>query len=150
MLKRNIVRGGIGALLCLSLTAPIVGAHANVGRIENVGSVVAVRMDADYPVHSLMRATCGFVQRTTQPDGSAIETMSCRLNAEPVMIADFQGVPPTRALVINGGSCTWISDYIAATTEEILYADSFQLTVTPGGSVHATSIYLAEPVSCEQ
>ena len=148
-MRRNIVRGAVGGLLFLSLSAPIVSAQATVGRIENVPSVVAVRMEADFPVHSLMRATCDFVQRTSHPDGSATETTSCKLSAEPVMIAAFQGVPPTRALVVDGGPCTWISDYIASTTDEIVYADSFHLTVTPSGSVHATAIYSAEPASCE-
>jgi hypothetical protein len=146
----NIIRVGTGVLLCMALTVPAVAGKAKVDRIEDFPSVVGVRFEASFPVHSLMRADCAFVQRTERPDGSAIENMSCTLSDEPVMIPLFQGVPPTKAVVHNEGPCVWISDYLAIASEVIVYAERLHLVVTPSGRVHATSYYPAEPLVCEE
>jgi hypothetical protein len=136
--------------VCLSLAIPAVAGKASVQRLEDFGSVTAVRWEADFPIASLMRTDCVFVQRTERPDGSATETQSCTLSDEPVMIPAFQGVPPAKALVVDSGPCLWISDYIANTSGDIVYATSAHVVVTPSGRVHATSDYPATPLTCEE
>ena len=135
-MKGRIVRVGIGALMCLALTVPAVSAKATTDKIEDFGSVLAVRFEDDFPLASLMRADCAWVQRTTHPDGSAVEKMSCVLSDEPVMIPAFQGVPPKQAFVYEFPPCMWISDYVGLSTEQIEYAASGHLVVTPSGQGH--------------
>ena len=149
-MRDKIVRAGIGALVCLALTVPAVSAKATTDRIEDFGSVLATRMEADFPLASLMRADCAWVQRITHPDGSAVEKMSCVLSDEPVMIPAFQGVPPKQAFVHELPPCLWISDYVGLSTGQIEYAASGHLVVTPSGRVTATSFYPAEPLVCEE
>lgn len=147
---RRAARIGFGVLLCMSLAIPSVAGKASVLRLEDFPSVTAVRWEADFPVASLMRMNCDFVQRTQRPDGSATETQSCTLSDEPVMIPAFQGEPPKKAFTTNTGPCLWISDYIASTSGDIVYASSVHLVVTPSGRVHATSHYAATPLSCDE
>ena len=80
-------------------------------RIGKFETVLAVAMSDTFPVGSLMRATCTSLVRVERPDGSATEIQNCQLSDEPVMIPAFQGSPPTRTFVHNGGSCRWHSDY---------------------------------------
>ena len=149
-MKGKIVRVCMGALMCLAMTVPAVSGKATTDRIEDFGSVLATRMEADFPLTSLMRADCAWVQRTTHPDGTAVEKMSCILSDEPVMIPAFQGVPPTQAFVFEFPPCMWISDYVGLSTEQIEYAAGGRLVVTPSGRVTATSFYPAEPLACEE
>ena len=141
---------GIGVLLSMALAISSVAGKASVERVEDFPSVTAVRWDSDFPVASLMRMNCDFVQRIERPDGSATETQSCRLSDEPVMIPEFQGAPPKEAFVLDTGPCLWISDYVANTSGEIVYATSAHLVVAPSGRVHATSQYPATPLTCEE
>ena len=110
---------------------------------------MAVARTADFPVASLMRADCSFVVRVERPDGSARETQVCQLNDEPVMIPEFQGVPPSRAFIDQIGPCAWHSDYWFHTNGSDVLADSVRILVTPAGQVVATSTYPATPLSCE-
>ena len=137
---------GLSAVACLTLAVPTAAARASVQRLNDFPSVVAVRWEADFPVASLMRANCAFAQRTERPDGSAVEIQSCTLSTEPVMIPAFQGEPPERALVVDIGSCTWISDF---STNELIYSERTHLVVTPSGRVHATSFYPSTPLTCD-
>ena len=41
----------------------------------------------------------------------ARETQLCELTNDPVMIPEFQGVPPTQAFTDEPGACVWSSDY---------------------------------------
>jgi hypothetical protein len=149
-MRGTFLRVVAGVLACTALTVPSVAAKATVDRVEDFGSVLAVRFEDDFPLASLMRANCEWVQRTTHPDGSAVEKMQCKLSDEPVMIPAFQGTPPKHGFVLDLGPCWWISDYVAITAEEIQYASSVHLVVTPSGNVTATSFYPADPLECEE
>ncbi len=148
-------RSLVALLAALVVTAMTLGATAalaggaSTDRVEDFGSVVAVALPANFPVDSLMRADCSFVQRLQRPDGSAKETLVCDLSDEPVMVEEFQGVPPSRAFIDAGGECIWSSDYWWNTNETEVYADSFRVVVTPSGKVRATSTYPAEPLVCD-
>jgi hypothetical protein len=138
----------IALLLGTALAAPTVAGKASTDRIEDFRTVLAVSFDENFPLASLMRADCAFVQRVEQPDGSARETMSCDLSDEPVMIPAFQGVPPDTAVIYGGGACIWASDYWGNKAGLEVYADSFRVVVTPAGKVHASSAYPAQPLDC--
>lgn len=118
-------------------------------RIEDVDTVVIVAMPDDFPVGSVMRAECAFVQRVEFSDGSARETQQCTLSDEPVMIPENQGSPPATAFRHRTGPCEWMSDYWYAKDGTTVYASSSRLVVTPAGTVYATSTYPAEPLVCE-
>jgi hypothetical protein len=133
----------------MALAAMPVSAGGTVDRLHGIDTVLAVRMEADFPVRSLMRAHCTDVQFIRLPDGRGIETLRCRLSDEPVMIPEFQGVPPAKAFHHAGGPCAWTSDYWSAKTGAVLLAASYSFTVSPSGTVHATAIYARDPVPCE-
>src|SRR6185503_15019759 len=90
----------VGALVAASIT-PAAAAGSTVERIGNIQTVLAVRMDADFPNASLMRAVCTSLIRVERPDGSSTEVQDCLLSDEPVMIPAFQGVPPAQAFIIE-------------------------------------------------
>ena len=131
------------------LAAPASAGGASTDRIDDIETVLAVRFEDDFPLRSLMRADCAFVQRVERPDGSSRETMTCDLSDRPVMIPDFQGAPPDRAVRYTGGACMWASDYWTYAAGTAVYADRFTVVVTPSGKVHAESTYRAEPLICE-
>jgi hypothetical protein len=137
---------GIAAAVSAS---PIAAGGAKVDRLGTFETVLAVAMPDTFPIKSLMRATCSSLVRVERPDGSATEIQNCRLNGDPVMIPEFQGVPPTRTFVLAGGSCQWHSDYWFNTAGRDVLAESFRYTVTPSGHVHAKSEYPADPVACD-
>lgn len=122
---------------------------ATVDRVEGIDTVLAVRSDDDFPVASLMRATCDSSQFLTRPDGSGVETMHCLLSSAPVMIPEFQGAAPARAFTFGGGPCVWTSDYWFAKNESIVIAERFSYVVTPSGRVNVKAEYPAEPLVCE-
>lgn len=132
-----------------ALAAPAVAAKASTDRIESFGSVMAVSFGEDFPLASLMRADCTFVERVERPDGSSRESLACDLSTEPVMIPAFQGVPPDQAVIYGGGACTWTSDYWWNKADREVFASSFRVVVTPAGKVHATSTYPAQPLDCD-
>ncbi len=148
MSKRLLI---VTAVLLYGLVAasPVSATRASVDVIENLDTVLAVAMPDDFPLGSLMRADCSRLVRVERPDGSAVETQTCTLSAEPVMVPTFQGVPPEQAFRLSGGSCTWTSDYWWNVAGSPVYADSFSYVVTPAGTVRATSTYPAIPLSCE-
>ena len=135
-----------GALL---VGSPVAAGGASTQRIEDFGSVLAVRFDADFPLESLMRVDCDWLVRVERPDGSATETMHCTLSDSPVMIPAFQGSPPERAFRHGGGECLWTSDYWWLVIDAPVYAASFSYVVTPSGEVRVTSTYPSEPLICE-
>jgi hypothetical protein len=128
--------------------APVAAASGRVDRLQGIDTVLAVRMEADFPVGSLMRADCEDVQFVRLPDGRGIETLRCQLSDVPVMIPEFQAVPPDQAFSHAGGACEWTSDYLFATTGELVLATSYHYTVSASGQVHATAFYAADPVAC--
>jgi hypothetical protein len=65
------------------------------------------------------------------------------------MIPAFQGVPPSRAFLLSGGSCRWHSDYWFSVAGLDVLAERFRLTVTPSVHVHVTSEHASTPVVCE-
>jgi hypothetical protein len=148
-MTRRLAFATIIVLLSASLATPVAAARASVDRIEDLDTVLAVAMPDDFPIASLMRATCTFVIRVERPDGSATETQICQLSDEPVMIPAFQGAPPDRAFRNAGGACIWQSDYWFAADGSTVMASSFRYVVTPSGRVRATSHYPAEPLVCE-
>ena len=137
----------ISVVLCLAVPLPAT-ANDRTDTVRDFGSVVAVARPADFPNASLMRADCAFVHRTERADGSAIETQSCELSDEPVMVPAFQGSPPDRAFIDEGGPCLWASDYWFHHDGSEVYADSYRLVVTPSGSVQARATYPAAPLTC--
>ena len=147
---RRLAVLAIFVLVLIALSAGTVTAKgASVDRVENFGSVVAVAMPDNFPIASLMRANCSFVQRVELPDGSAKETMVCDLTDGPaLMLPENQGVPPSRTFKDAGGACIWTSDYWWNKNDTAVYADSFRVVVTPSGKVHATATYPATPLDC--
>ena len=149
MSRRRSIVILMAVLASVLVSAPVAARGASTQRIEDIGSVLAVRFDADFPVTSLMRVDCDWLVRVERPDGSATETMHCTLSDEPVMIPAFQGSPPERAFRHGGGACVWTSDYWWAVADAPVYASSFAYVVTPSGEIRATSTYPAEPLNCE-
>ena len=148
-LTRVVIAGALVAGVQLASVVPVAAAGGKVDRIENVPTIVIVRMDADFPLHSIMQADCAFTQFTQLPDGSGVETESCQLNNNPVPFPEFQGEPPTTGFVMSVGPCEWESDYWTMKTGAIVFASSLQISITPSGQVHATSFYPAVPLICE-
>lgn len=138
----------LGALM-IATAAPVAANGASVERLANIQTVLAVRLDADFPLASLMRATCTSLIRVERPDGSSVEIQDCQLSNEPVMIPAFQGVPPTQAFLLEDGPCAWHSDYWFAVAGLDVLAEEVRLTVTPSGHVHVRSEYPAAPLACE-
>ena len=135
--------------IAASVAGPVAAETARVDRIGGFDTVLAVRMGDDFPVASIMRADCSSLIRVERPDGSATEIEDCQLNDNPVMIPEFQGVPPTSAFVLVVGPCQWHSDYWGSQFGADVLASYAQYTVTPSGHVHARSEYPAEPLICE-
>jgi hypothetical protein len=122
---------------------------ALVDRIEGPDTVLAVRFDSDFPIASLMRATCDWAQFVERADGSGIERLRCQLSADPVMIPEFQGTRPQTAFIHGGGACLWTSDYWFAKDGSIVMAESFSYVVSPSGTVSIKAEYPAVPLDCE-
>jgi len=135
--------------ILVAVTPVAAAGPAEVDRVGGIDTVLAVRSDDEFPVASLMRATCSSSQFLTRPDGTGVETMHCSLSSEPVMIPEFQGAPPTRAFTLRGGACTWTSDYWFTKNGSIVMAERFSYTVTPSGRVNIKAEYPAEPLACE-
>jgi hypothetical protein len=148
-MKRRLAFSALALGWLVSLAGPAAAGGAWMERIEDVGTVLAVRMDDDFPLASLMRADCAVVQFVRTAEGSGIETLRCTLSDAPVMIPAFQGQPPETAFSLRGGSCLWTSDYWSARDESIVMASSFHYTVTPSGNVNVTAYYPATPLVCE-
>ena len=137
----------LGTLMAATVS-PVAATGAKVDRLANIPTVLAVRMGADFPLASLMRATCTSLIRVERPDGSSIEIQDCQLSDEPVMIPAFQGVPPSQAFILEDGPCAWHSDYWFTVAGLDVLAERVRLTVTPSGHVHARSEYPAVPLAC--
>lgn len=146
MRGRSVLLVALAIVMASSAVAGAAGAI--VERVENVSTVVAVAFPEDFPIGSLSRAECHFIQRVTLPDGSATETQVCELSDEPVMIPAFQGSAPLQALVHEGGPCEWSSDLAFVRYGADEYAESYRLLVTPSGQVHVWSSYPSEPLDC--
>ena len=149
MFRRLSIAIVVVLLGALVVGSPVAAGGASTQRIEDFGSVLAVRFDADFPLGSLMRMDCDWLVRVERPDGSATETQQCTLSDAPVMIPEFQGSPPDSAFLHGGGGCTWTSDYSWAVIDAPVYASSFSYVVTPSGVVRITSTYPSEPLNCE-
>jgi hypothetical protein len=137
----------LGALV-VATVGPVAANGAKVERLANIPTVLAVRMEADFPLASLMRASCTSLIRVERPDGSSIEIQDCQLSDEPVMIPAFQGAPPSQAFILEDGPCVWHSDYWFTVGGLDVLAEHVRLTVTPSGHVHARSEYPAQPLQC--
>lgn len=148
MWKRILMITVLGSAAVLAPSS-VAASGASVDRIGDFDTVLAVAMPDDFPVASLMRARCSSLIRVERPDGSSSEVQDCQLSDEPVLIPEFQGVPPAQAFVLNGPACTWFSDYWGQTRGIDILAASFEYTVTPSGHVHVRSEYPAEPLVCD-
>ena len=132
------------------IAAPVAAQGPQV--LEDIPTVVAVVDPAatpEFPAGSLMRADCAVAVRITAEDGSATEWMACELSQEPVEIPENQGSPPITTVTYGGGPCTWLSDYMAESEVGEVFAEDFEVTVTPSGRVFAWSSYPAQPLDCE-
>ncbi len=139
----------IALITAFAVAGPAAAGAATVDRIANVETFLVVAFGDDFPIASISRADCTFTQLVVRPDGSATETMHCRLNDNPVSVPEYQGSAPQVAFHNWGGPCEWVSDYWYAKNESIVFADSYRYVVTPGGLVFAQATYPAEPVACE-
>jgi hypothetical protein len=137
------------SLMTLSIASPVTASSGSVDTIRDFATVLAVARGDDFPVASLMRANCAFVVRVERADGSARETQVCQLSDEPVMIPEFQGVPPSSTFIDEIGPCAWHSDYWFNLNGTDVLASNVRIVVTPAGQVFATSTYPAQPLSCE-
>jgi hypothetical protein len=148
-MSKRVLMVTVAVLWGLLTASPVSAERASVDRIEDFDTVLAVAFPDTFPLGSLMRAECSFLVRVERPDGSAAETQICTLSDEPVMVPEFQGAPPDQAFRLDGGPCTWTSDYWWNVADSPVYADSFSYVVTPAGAVRATSTYPAVPLVCE-
>ena len=148
-MRKRIAMIVLTGLVAMSVAGPVAAGSAKIDRLSNTETVLAVRIEADFPLASLMRADCSSLIRVERPDGSATEIQDCQLSDRPVMIPDFQGVAPRQAFVQDGGPCEWHSDYWFYKAGLDVLAASVRYTVTPSGHVHAISEYPAEPLVCE-
>lgn len=148
-MSKRVLMVTVVVLWGLLTASPVSAEPASVDRIESFDTVLAVAFPDSFPLGSLMRAECTFLVRVERPDGSAVETQVCTLSDEPVMVPEFQGAPPDQAFRLDGGPCTWTSDYWWNVANSPVYADSFSYVVTPAGVVRATSTYPAVPLACE-
>jgi len=149
-MRNRVAKAAVAAALMLLSAGPVAaGNGAWVDRIENVDTVLIVRLDEDFPLASIMRATCDSVRFVHRPDGSGVEKLRCRLTDDPVMIPEFQGQPPDTAFTHRSGACEWASDYWFAKDESLVFASSFHYSISASGLVHATATYPAEPLICE-
>jgi hypothetical protein len=123
---------------------------ASIDRIEDFQTVVAVAPIEGPPIGALMRADCSFAQLVQRPDGSSREILKCRLSDEPVNVPAFQGTPPATAFTDSGGSCIWQSDYWAETNGSTVFAERFEVTVTPSGMVTGKADYPETPLDCPE
>jgi len=139
----------LASMVALSIAAPVAAGGGRVDRIAEFETVLAVRMDDDFPVASLMRADCLRLLRVERADGSATEIQDCILSERPVMIPEFQGQPPSSAFVLAIAPCAWSSDYWFNTAASDVKAAGGQLVVSPSGHVHVRTEYPAEPLACE-
>lgn len=140
---------GLSMLVALAVSAPASAAEPP-EVLRDLDSVVDVLLPdaAGYPAASKMRADCPLLVRYLTADGSATEWQVCQLNDEPVMVPEFQGVPPTTTITYGGGECVWLSDYFGNTSGADVHAATWEVTVTPAGRVFAISTYPAEPLAC--
>ena len=148
-MSKRLLMVTVALLWALVTASPVSADRASVDRIEGFDTVLAVASSDSFPLGSLMRAECSFLVRVERPDGSALETQVCTLSDEPVMVPEFQGAPPDQAFRLDGGPCTWTSDYWWNVADSPVYADSFSYVVTPAGAVRVTSPYSAVPLACE-
>jgi len=148
-MRKRIAMSIVLGVAALSVAGPVAAGGAKIDRLSNTETVLAVRIDDDFPLASLMRADCSSLIRVERPDGSATEIQDCQLSDTPVMIPDFQGVAPSQAFIQNGGPCEWHSDYWFYVAGLDVLAASVRYTVTPSGHVHAISEYPAVPLACE-
>lgn len=125
---------------------------ASVDRVESFQTVVAVApIDGlGPPIAALMRADCSFAQLLERPDGGSREIFKCQLSDEPVDVPTFQGTTPEKAYIDSGGQCIWISDYWHTKDGSTVYAESFEITVTPSGSVTGKADYPETPLDCPE
>ena len=137
----------LGALM-VATAAPVAANGASVERLANIQTVLAVRMDADFPLASLMRATCTSLIRIERPDGSSTEIQDCHLSDEPVIYPAFQARRPPGFILEAGRACGTPTTGSPFAGLDVL-AERVRLTVTPSGHVHATSEYPAVPLACD-
>ena len=137
-------------ILVGGLAASAQAGGAWVDRVEGFQTVVAVAPIEGPPIGALMRADCSFAQLVQRPDGSSREILECRLSDEPVNVPEFQGTPPATAFTDSGGPCIWQSDYWAAKEGSTVYAESFEVTVTPSGRVTGKADYPETPLDCPE
>ena len=65
------------------------------------------------------------------------------------MIPENQGSPPAATVTYGGGACIWISDYLSSTEGRDVFAEAYEVVVTPSGRVFAWASYPGEPLECE-
>ena len=96
----------------------------------------------------LMRADCELALWAAYEDGTFREWLSCSLSPEPVADPTEQGTWPDELVSTSGGACAWVSDYWAVTDGSEVWAEAYELSVTPEGRVFGSSSYGPELLDC--
>lgn len=116
--------------------------------VESADAVSGFGSEVEVADGLLMRADCELAVWVAFSDGTFREWLDCALSDEPVAAPESQGVRPDELLTVRGGECEWTSDYWAMTDGSEIWADSYQLTITPGGHVFGSSFYGPEMLEC--
>ena len=94
----------------------------------------------------MSRADCDALVRVEAPDGSSEEWMASTLSDEPVLVPEFQGVPPETTIVDAGGECIWTCD--CWYTKDESESKALESVVTPSGKVFIWAPFPAKPLDC--
>jgi hypothetical protein len=148
--RKSMALVAASLVLVGGLAASAQAMGASVARVENFQTVVAVAPIDGLPIGALMRADCSFAQLVERPDGGSREILKCELSDDPVNVPEFQGTPPATAFTDSGGQCIWQSDYWAVADGSTVYAESFEVTVTPSGRVTGKADYPETPLDCPE
>jgi hypothetical protein len=95
-----------------------------------------------------MSADCELALWVAYEDDTFKEWLACELGDEPVDDPEEQGNPPTETVTTTGGACEWVSDYWAVTDGSEVWADGYEMTVTPEGRVFGSSTYGSDMLDC--
>ena len=133
----------------LAWTEPADGPPSGPGlEVESAGAVSGFGSEVEVADGLLMSADCELAAWVAFSDGTFREWVDCTLSDAPVVQPEWQGVRPDELLTVRGGECEWTSDYWTVTDGSEVWADSYELTITPDGRVFGSSVYAPEMLEC--
>ncbi len=116
--------------------------------VESAAAVSGFGGEVEVADGLIMSADCELAAWVAFGDGSFREWLDCTLSDAPVAQPEWQGVRPHELLTVRGGECEWTSDYWAVTDGSEVWANSYELTITPDGRVFGSSFYAPELLEC--